>query len=142
MAVGPARSRRTAPTSASSCHAPQPATTSPDGGAQAPTKPKSSRASRPGSPRGRKARPSQLLLLAKHRVLDALGQSELHHALGRDLDRLTRLRIAAHARLAVGEDQPSEMRKHENVLGFLDGERFELLEEIDDLLLGETALLG
>jgi hypothetical protein len=34
------------------------------------------------------------------------------------------------------------MRQHEDVLGFLDGQRFELFEEIDDLLLRETALLG
>jgi len=34
------------------------------------------------------------------------------------------------------------VRKHEDVLGFLDRERFELLEEIDDLLLRETRLLG
>src|SRR5262252_5675871 len=140
--VRPARSSRRAPTSASSCHAPQPAATSPEGGAQAPTKVKSSRASSPGSSRGRKARPSQLLLLSKHRVLQALGQAELHHALGGNLDRLARLRIAAHAGLAVGEHQAPEVRLHEDVLGFLDGERLELLEELHHLLLGETALLG
>src|SRR5213593_2954788 len=36
------------------------------------------------------------LLLPKHRVLHALGQTELAHSLGRDLERLSRLRIAAH----------------------------------------------
>src|SRR5215510_14702258 len=140
--VRPARSSRRAPTSASSCHAPQPALTSPDGGAQAPTKLKSSRASRPGSSRGRKARPSQVLLLSKHRVLQTLGQAELHHALGRDLDRLARLRVASHAGFAIGEPQTPEVRQHEDVLGFLDGESFELLEEVHDLLLREAALLG
>src|SRR6266705_3070559 len=73
----------------------------------------------------RKARLSQSLLLAKHRVLDALGQPELHDALGRDLDRLARLWVAAHPRLAVGQHQPPEVRQHENVLGFLDREPFE-----------------
>src|SRR5881628_3317929 len=36
------------------------------------------------------------LLLPKHRVLHALRETELAHALRGDLDRLARLRIAAH----------------------------------------------
>src|SRR5512145_1567456 len=44
-----------------------------------------------------------VLLLAKHRVLQALGEAELAHALGRDLDGFTGLRIPTDPRLAVGQ---------------------------------------
>src|SRR5207245_11011209 len=46
-----------------------------------------------------------VLLLAKHRVLQALGEAELADALGRDLDRLTGLWIASDSRLAVRKHQ-------------------------------------
>src|SRR5437764_5852821 len=80
------------------------------------------------------------LLLAKHRVLHALGEAELAHALGRDLDRLARLRIAAHPRLAVRQHQFPEARKDETVLRFLARERQSLVEELDDLPLREIGL--
>src|SRR5580765_5014514 len=41
-----------------------------------------------------------VLLLAKHRVLQALGETELADPLGRDLDRLAGLRVAPDPRLA------------------------------------------
>src|SRR5947207_13169186 len=80
------------------------------------------------------------LLLAKHRVLHALGEPELAHALGRDLDRLARLRIAAHPRLAVRQHQFPEARKDETVLCFLAGQRQSLVEDLDDLSLREVGL--
>src|ERR671931_756499 len=68
--------------------------------------------------RGGGRRP-RALLLAKHGVLQALGETELAHTLGRDLDRLAGLRIASHARLPVREDELAEARQHESVFGFL-----------------------
>src|SRR5215471_1057362 len=46
-----------------------------------------------------RGRPPRPLLLAKHGVLHRLGETELAHALGRNLDGLAGLRIAPHARL-------------------------------------------
>src|SRR6267143_5175035 len=80
------------------------------------------------------------LLLPKHRVLHALRETELAHALRRDLDRLARLRIAAHPRLAVRQHQLPEARKDEPVLRFLAGERQSLVEDLDDLSLREVGL--
>src|SRR5437667_3194141 len=80
------------------------------------------------------------LLLPKHGVLHALREPELAHALGRDLDRLARLRIAAHPRLAVRQHQFPEARKDETVLRFLARERQSLVEELDDLPLREIGL--
>src|ERR687888_110440 len=84
------------------------------------------------SPPGRRRRE---LLLAKRRVLEALGQTELAHALGRNLDGLTRLGIASHARLAVGHHQLAEAGEHEAVLGFLTSQAQSLVEQIRHLLL-------
>src|SRR5207245_10266064 len=80
------------------------------------------------------------LLLAKHRVLHALGETELAHALGRDLDRLARLRIAAHPRLAVRQHQFPEAWTDDTVLCFLAGQRQSLVEDLDDLSLREVGL--
>src|SRR4029450_101128 len=116
MAAAPARSSRRAPTSRSPSQAPQPAETAGPGGAHAPTQPNRARAARPGSARARSASPSEPLLLPKHRVLQTLGEPELHHALRRDLDRLAGLRIATHARLAVREHEAPASREDEDVL--------------------------
>src|SRR5262245_59328148 len=85
-----------------------------------------------------------LLLLPKHRVLQALGQTELAHALGRDLDGLARLGIAADARLAIGQHQLAESREHElsALLRLTRGEGQRLVEHTLDLLLREARLLG
>src|SRR4029434_3153703 len=66
-----------------------------------------------------------VLLLAKHRVLQALREAELAHALGRNLEGLAGLRITADARLAIGEDQLAEARQEEHaaLLGFLRRQR-------------------
>src|SRR5499427_4739673 len=84
-----------------------------------------------------------VLLLAKHRVLQALREAELAHALGRDLDRLAGLGIPADPRLAVGEDQLAEARQDERaaLLRFPGRERERLVEDTLDLLPGEAGLL-
>src|SRR6185295_891204 len=141
MAAVSARSSRRAPASRSPAHAPQPADTVAAGGSHAPTNPKRSRASAPGTGRARYTSPSGSLLLAKHRVLEALGEPELHHALRRDLDGLAGLGIAAHPCLAVGEHQAPEAGNHEDVLRLLGRERQELIHQLDHLLLAEIGLL-
>src|SRR5437879_13531572 len=80
------------------------------------------------------------LLLAKHRVLHALGETELAHALGRDLDRLARLRIAAHPRLAVRQHQSPGAWKDETLLCFLAAPRQTLVAARDDPSLPEVGL--
>src|SRR2546425_5067257 len=84
-----------------------------------------------------------VLLLAKHRVLQALREAELAHALGRDLDGLAGLRIPAHPRLAVREHQLPEARQEEHtaLLRFLGSEHERLVEDALDLLPGEAGLL-
>src|SRR5687768_16030456 len=130
MAASPARSRRRAPTSRSPSQAPQPAETADSGGAHAPTNPNRSRVSRPGPASARYASPSESLLLPKHRVLQALGEPELHHALRGYLDGLAGLRVAAHPRLAVGEDETPEAGNDEDILGLLGREREELIHQV------------
>src|SRR2546425_4226249 len=81
------------------------------------------------------------LLLSKHGVLDALGETELADPLRGNLERLTGLRIPPHPGLAVREHELPEARQDEAVLGFLarDGEC--LVEHLDDLLLRQAGLL-
>src|SRR6266850_2351236 len=142
IAVAPARSIRTAPTSRSPSQAPQPASTSAGGGVQAPVNRNSSRACSRDAGSGRYSRAPCVLLLAKHRILEGLGEPELHHALGRDLDGLAGLRVAPHPCLAVRQHEAAEVRHHEDVLGFLGREAEELVHDVDDLLLAERRLLG
>src|SRR5881296_1355313 len=84
-----------------------------------------------------------VLLLAKHRVLQALGEAELADALGRDLDWLTGLGIASDSRLAVRKHQLPEARQEEHaaLLRLLGGEVERLVEDTLDLLPGEAGLL-
>src|SRR3989338_10846846 len=84
-----------------------------------------------------------VLLLAKHRVLEALGETELAHALGRDLDGLAGLWVAADPRLAVREHELAEAGQHElpALLRLLARERERLVEHALDLLLGEAGLV-
>src|SRR5437660_6277332 len=93
--------------------------------------------------RGPPARPP-VLLLAKHRVLQALGEAELAHALGRDLDGLAGLRVAADAGLPIREHELAEAGKNERaaLLRFARRQRERLVEDALDLLLGERGLLG
>src|SRR5215475_15286323 len=70
-----------------------------------------------------------VLLLAKHRVLQALREAELAHALGWNLEGLAGLRIATDPRLAIGEHQLAEAREEEHaaLLGFLRRQRERLV---------------
>src|SRR5262249_21926 len=78
-----------------------------------------------------------VLLLAKHRVLQALRESELAHPLGPELDGLAGLRIG------VREHELGEGRKDEGaaLLRFLGRERERLVEDTLDLLPGKAGLL-
>src|SRR5689334_963093 len=73
------------------------------------------------------------LLLPKHGVLDALRETELAHALRRNLDWLAGLWIPSHPRLAIRQHEFPEARKHETVLGFLARKRQRLVEHLGDL---------
>src|SRR5437667_10912719 len=81
------------------------------------------------------------LLLPKHRVLHALRETELAHALRGDLDRLARLRIAPHPRLAVRQHQLPEAWKDETVLRFLAGERQRHQQDLASQLLRDIDLI-
>src|SRR5262245_8154858 len=76
-----------------------------------------------------------VLLLAKHRVLQALGEAELAHALGRDLDGLAGLWITPDPRLAVREHQLPEARQeaHAALLRFIGGERESIVVDSLDM---------
>src|SRR6267378_3149729 len=89
------------------------------------------------------ARDPVLLLASKHRVLQALRQAELAHALGRDLDGLAGLRVPTDPRFAVREDQLPEARQKEHaaLLRFPGREVERLVEDALDLLPGEAGLL-
>src|SRR3990172_2914475 len=84
-----------------------------------------------------------VLLLPKHRVLETLGEPELADTLGRDLDGLTGLRIAADPRLAVREHELAEAGQPELAVlpGLLAREREGLVEHPLDLLLGQPGLV-
>src|SRR5215470_19258402 len=132
MAEPPDRSIRSAPTSRAPSQAPQPLWTSAASGAHAPANRNRSKAVSQGAASGRYAGALPALLLPKHRVLEGLGEPELHHALGRDLDRLSGLRVATHPRLAIRQHEPPEVRHHEDVLGLLDGQAQELVHDVVD----------
>src|SRR5215471_12422300 len=119
MTLEPSRSASRAPQTGSPSQAAHPDPIWSVGGAAAPAKRNSSRAGPHGAVSGPYEIWNGALLLAKHGVLQRLRQAELHHALGRDLDRLARLGIATHPRLAVGEHEAAEIRDDEDVLRFL-----------------------
>src|SRR5262245_21089335 len=58
------------------------------------------------------------LPLAEDGVLGCLRNAELDHALGRNLDGFSSLRIAAHARLPVCQDQLANTWNHKGILRF------------------------
>src|SRR3970282_1850605 len=84
-----------------------------------------------------------VLLLANHRVLEALGETELADALGRGLDGRARLGIAPDARFAVREHELAEAGQHElaTLLRLLARECERLVEHALDLLLAGAARL-
>src|SRR5439155_12480315 len=94
------------------------------------------RAAHPG-PSANRTRP-----LVEGGLFHGLRDAELEHALGRDLDRLSGLRIAAHASLAVHDHQLADAWEHEALLRFLGRQRGELFEDLRSLLLRELELVG
>src|SRR6266480_515712 len=82
---------------------------------------------------------ARVLLLAKHRVLQALGEPELADTLRRDLEGLARLWVPSDARLAVREHELAEARQDElpALLGLPARELQRLVEDALDLLLRE-----
>src|SRR5271165_28899 len=83
------------------------------------------------------------LLLGSDRVLGGLGDAELHHGLGLDLNGLAGLRIASDAGLAVRFHQPAEAGHYEHAvfLGFLHSDVSQLLKKSGDSLVRKFSLL-
>src|SRR5438445_12670850 len=91
--------------------------------------------------------PPSLLLclfaaLREYRVLGLLGDPELQHALRGDRDRLTGRGVAAHAGLAVDDDELADTGDGEAVPRFLVCDARERVEEQGDLLLGHPHSLA
>ena len=82
------------------------------------------------------------LLLAEDRILRGLRDAELHDLLGRDLDDLAGGGVAALTGFAVHEDQLSETRESEAVLGVLVRQLRDVLQHAHCLLLGDRGKLG
>ena len=59
------------------------------------------------------------LLRAEDRVFGGFGHAELHHALGGDLDGLAGGGVAAHASLAIDQNQLAQPGQRKAVLGVL-----------------------
>src|SRR5438477_11936211 len=110
-------------------------------------RPSSRRACVRRSPRARPlAEECLLLALAldgrEHRVLGLLGDAELEHALRRDLDRFAGRGVAAHAGLAVDENELAEPRDRESVAGVLVRHLRELFQDLVGLLAVDLRPLG
>src|ERR1039457_2289385 len=84
-----------------------------------------------------------LLFRRSDGVLGDLGDAELDHGLGLDLDRLAGLRVAAHACLAFCLHQLADAGNGElaALLGFLNGQLGEQLQAGGCLLVGDFELL-
>src|ERR1039458_3018642 len=84
-----------------------------------------------------------LLLWRSDGVLGDLGDAELDHGLGLDLDRLAGLRVAAHARLAFRLHQFADAGNGELavLLGLFDGHFSEQFQAGGCLLVGDFELL-
>ena len=82
------------------------------------------------------------LLAAEDRVLRGLGDAEFHDALGRDLDLLAGLGIAAQTGGAVAQHELADAGQREGVLRVLVGERGEMFEDFAGLFLGDFSLFG
>jgi len=82
------------------------------------------------------------LLGAEDRVLGGLGDAELDHALGLDLDLFAGLGVAADAGGAVFQDELANAREGEGVLGVLVSQRGNVIQNFNGLFFGELRLLG
>src|ERR1700722_1737393 len=83
--------------------------------------------------------------LLQDRILERLGRAQADHGLRLDFDRLTCLRIATHARLAVRLDDAADSRNHEfarATLGFLHRELEKLVKEERCGFLRRAGFLG
>jgi len=74
------------------------------------------------------------LLGTEDRVLRGLGDAELHHTLGLDLDGFAGLGVAAHAGGAVLQHQLADAGQSESILRVLVGEFRDAVENLDDRL--------
>src|SRR5437899_7492891 len=91
--------------------------------------------------------PPSLLLclfaaLREYRVLGLLGDPELQHALRGDRDRLTGRGVAAHAGLAVDDDELADTGDGEAVPRFLVCEARVIVDDQGDLLFCHPLFLG
>src|ERR1700723_4739476 len=85
----------------------------------------------------------KLRFLGSDRILGGLGDAELHHGLGLDLDRFAGLRIASHAGFTVRLHQAAQSRhdEHAVLLRLFDGGIGQVLQERRRLLVVEFILL-
>src|SRR5262249_37213976 len=93
-----------------------------------------------GSPRQTSVDSSKLLL-AESLHFGGLGDAELEHRLGRNLDLFAGLRIAALACLALHDPELANTGKREALARFLVGQHRDLLEHARAGLLGEAELV-
>src|SRR5579863_5869459 len=85
------------------------------------------------------------LVLTENRVLERLCRAKTNNGFRLDLDRFARLRIAAHARLAVRLHDASDVRNHElarAALCFLDRQLEQFFKELRRHLLGRADFVG
>src|SRR5579864_7553913 len=81
----------------------------------------------------------------ENRVLEGLCGAKTNNGFRLDLDRFARLRIAAHARLAVRLHDASDVRNDElagAALGFLDRQLEQFFKELRGDLLGSAHFFG
>src|SRR5262245_1755813 len=79
--------------------------------------------------------------LLERELLHRLRDAELQHGLGRNLDRLAGLRVAAHTSLALHHHQLADAREHETIARLLGSQRRELFEDHRALLLRDLVLV-
>src|SRR5579862_5864445 len=87
---------------------------------------------------------SLLLFRRNDGVLGGFRHTELHHLLGRDLDRFAGRRIAARARFAVLANQAPDPRQYEHtvLLYFPDSHAGKAIQELAGYLVVHFATLG
>src|SRR3984957_10692359 len=84
-------------------------------------------------------------LRTENGVLEGLCGAKANNGFRLDLDRFARLRIAAHARLAVRLHDASDVRNHKlarTALGFLDRQLEQLFKELRGDFLGSAHFFG
>src|SRR5262245_20066663 len=84
----------------------------------------------------------RFLLSAKDGVLGGFCDAELHDAFGGDLNLLARRRIAPDARGAIDQNQFTQSRQRESILGVLVGQLRDAFENVNGLSFGERVLFS